>query len=788
LRHQLRSWVIGAACVVALSACAADKAYRQGELAGGNNDWDAAVVHLTKAVQEAPDKPEYKVALERAMSNASRVHYAKGVELEALDRLEEALAEFRKAIEYDGKNRPAVARAAELERTIRDRIEAQIPKAPIESMREEARRQTAEPLLNPSSREPLQVRFTNASLRDILNFIGSTTGINVTYDAQFQDKPYTIELADVTLEQALNQILRGNQLFYKVMDQKTILIIPDTPQNRAKYEEQVIRTFFLSHADATEVAQTINTVIRVPQMPVTPSIIPNKTANTITIRATTSVADVIERIIRSNDKPRAEVVVDVQILEVNRARAKQYGLDLSNYSIGLIFSPEAAPSGDTLPPFNLNTISQGVSTADFYMSVPTATIRFLESDSNTRIIAKPQLRGSEGTKLSLNLGEDIPVLTSVFGSAATGGVATVPVSSYNYRPVGVIVEMTPRVTYDGEIVLDVVVESSTLGQSIEVGGQLAPTFGSRKVTTRLRLREGESNLLAGLLREDERKSLRGFPGILRLPGIKQLFSSNDEQIQQTDIVMMLTPHIVRTHQLTQDDLNPIFVGTNANFGLAGPPPLIAPVPETAPAAPPAEPAALPERPEIPPGAPVTPVPTVPPAAPPPAPPPPAAPPVEPPPVAAPEAPPVEPATPPAGAVGTAQIIVTPPGVELQAAGGPYTVPISINGASRLSVVSLTITYDASVLRVRSVQEGTFMRQGGVRPTFTQDVDPAAGRIDIALTRADDAAGASGSGLLAAILFDPVGIGTVTFTPSGTATTPEGDIITLQLAPVTVNVR
>jgi len=116
------------------------------------------------------------------------------------------------------------------------------------------------------------------------------------------------------------------------------------------------------------------------------------------------------------------------------------------------------------------------------------------------------------------------------------------------------------------------------------------------------------------------------------------------------------------------------------------------------------------------------------------------------------------------------------------------VPISINGASRVSVVSLTITYEPSVLRVRSVQEGTFMRQGGVRPTFTQEVDPAAGRIDIALTRANDAAGASGSGLIAAILFDPVGPGTVTFTPSGTATTPEGDIITLQLAPVTVNVR
>jgi len=790
VRHQLRSVVILTICVSVLAGCAAEKAYRRGEAAGGIGDWDAAVVHLTRAVQEAPDKPEYKVALERAMGNASRAHLAKGIELEAQGRLEEALAEYRAAIEYDGRNRPAVSRAADLERTIRERLEALLPKAPIEAMREEARRQTAEPILNPSSREPLEVRFTNASLRDILNFIGGATGINISYDQQFVDKPYTIELSGVTLEQALNQILRSNSLFYKIMDQRTILIIPDSPQNRAKYEEQVIRTFFLSHADATEVAQTINTVIRVPQMPVQPTVIANKTANTITIRATTAVADVIERLIRANDNPRAEVIIDVQILEVNRARAKQYGVSLSNYALGVIFSPEVAPpnvsgAAGTPPPFNLNTISQGVSTADYYMSVPTATIRFLESDSQTRIIAKPQLRGSEGTKLSLNLGEDIPVLSSVFGSAAAGGLQTVPVSSYNYRPVGVIVEMTPRVTYDGEIILDVTVESSTLGQSIEVGGQLAPTFGSRKVTTRLRLREGESNLLAGLLREDERKSLRGFPGLLRLPGLRQLFSDNDNQIQQTDIVMLLTPHIVRTHQLTQEDLNPIFIGTQANIGLTGPPPLIAPIPEeeaAPPAAPPPGAPALPARPGVPPGAPAAPVPST--GVPPPA--PPVTPPVELPETPPEPAPAAEPEAVPAG--GTAQIIVTPPGTEFRVGGGPYTVPVSINGASRVSIVSLTITYDPATLSVRSVQEGTFMRQGGMTPVFTQQVDPASGRIDIAITRPDDASGASGAGLLAAILFETTAPGTVTLTPSGIATTPEGATVLLQLSPVTVNVR
>lgn len=809
LKSRLGSVVVVLTLAALAASCAAGRAFRKGEQAAGLGDWDTAVFHLTKAVQEAPDKAEYKATLERATYFASRVHYTKGRELEEKDDLQGALAEYRRAIEYDGQNRPAIAKAAEMEAKIRERAETQRPPSKVEKMREEARRKTAEPILNPASRDPLVVRFTNASLRDVLNFIGSTTGINVSYDQQFVDKPVTIDLAGVTLEQALNQIMRANTLFYKVLDERTIIVVPENPQKRAQYEEQVIRVFYISHADATEVAQTINTVIRVPQMAVQPTVIANKTANTITIRATTAVADVIERIIRANDKPRAEVIVDVQIMEVNRNRAKQYGLALSNYQVGAIFSPEVAPpnTGGAVaappapPPFNLNTISQGVSTADFYMAVPSALVKFLESDSRTKIIAKPQLRGAEGTKLSLNLGDDIPVLSSVFGSAAAGGIQTVPVSSYNYRPVGIIIEMTPRVTYEGEIIMDLTVESSTLGQSIEVGGQSAPTFGSRKVTTRLRLREGESNLLAGLLREEERRTLRGFPGLMRLPVLRQLFSDNDDQIQQTDIVMLMTPHIVRTHELTQEDLNPIFIGTQQNIGLTGPPPLIAPTgaAEVAPATPPAQPPAAPPagepaaKPGLPPGAPVSPVPGVTPPAQPPAVPPPAQPPVPPPPeVAVPPvvAPPAEEAKPPQAppAPAAAQVLVTPPGTEFRVGAGPYTVPVSINGASRVSVLTLTITYNPAVLRVRTVQEGTFMRQGGATASFTQSVDAADGRIDIAIARADDAAGASGAGLLAAVLFDPVAAGQSPLGVSGVASNPEGAPVRLQFSPVTINVR
>ena len=806
------------------TGCAAGRAFRRGQEAARAGDWDAAVTHYTRAVQENPDSPEYKIALERAQQSAAQEHIGRARQFEDKDQLDAALIEYRRALELDATNRLAAARAAELERLIRDRIEAARPRPRIEALREQAARQGPPPLLNLRTRLK-GLNFNQASVRDILNVIGTNAGISVTFDQQFQDRAYSIELEEVTVEEALQQIMSANQLFYKVVNPKTIIVVNDRADKRQQYDEMVVKTFFVSHVDAQALAQMVTTIMRVPQMPIAPVVMahPDKAVNSITVRGTTQIVDIIERIVRANDKPRAEVVIDVQILEVNRQRAKAYGLNLNNYALGLLFSPEVAPPNTSTPPatpppspppFNLNTISQGVSTADFYMTVPTALIRFLESDTQTKTIAKPQLRGAEGTKLTLNLGDEIPVLQTVFGAASAGGFANIPQSSYTYRPIGVIIEVTPRVTYDGEILLELVVENSTLGAPIDVGGQSAPTFGTRKVTTKLRLREGESNLLAGLLREQDRKDLRGFPGLLRLPIFKQLLSENLQSVEQTDIVMLLTPHIVRTHELTAQDLSPIYIGTQQNLGLGGPPPMIAPPleepvrqPEATPAQPnqviPSTPGVLPggaAKPLVPPPG-TSPVPT--PIAP--VPQPPVA--TVPPPVAGtpeapvagatpPGAPPRDPTTPPApsptgpaGAPGTpAQVIVTVPGTTFQVASGPYTVPISINNANRLSLMTLTITYNPNVLRVRSVQDGTFMRQGGVPTSFTPRIDEKAGRVDVAIARTGDQVGATGAGLLAALVFDAVGSGSSTIQVNGVASTPDGTPVTLQFSPVTVTVR
>jgi general secretion pathway protein D len=737
------------------------------------------------------------------MISASLRHLDQARVFEAQGQLEEALREYRRASEFDPPNRQIAAKVSEVERRIRDQQENNRPRPNIQQLREAARQAGPPPLLNLTSMVPA-LRFTNASLRDILNFIGMSTGINVTYDNQFADRQYSVQMDNVTLEEALNQILTANQLFYKVVNQRTIMVIPDNAQKRNQYEEQVIRTFFINHADATELAQLINTVIRVGGGQVQPMVAANKTANTITIRATTAVSAVIEKIIESNDNPRAEIVVDVQILEVNRTRAKQFGLDLGSYSIGAVFSPEADPRGTTttgggattggeLTPraFNANTISRGINTADFYLAVPAAVVRFLETDTETKLVAKPQLRGAEGQKITLNLGDRIPIPTTVFTPLAQGGANVNPLTSFTYQDVGVNVEMTPRVTFEDDIMLELVVENSTLGANVSVAGTSLPSIGSRRVSTRLRLREGESTLLAGLLREDERKSLKGFPTLLRVPVLKQLFAANDNSAAQTDIVMLLTPRIVRTHELTQQDVAPIFVGTQQNFGLGGPPPLIAQPGAAEPAAPAAAPAggppaavpgaAPPGIAVVPPGSSTTPGTTTVPAAP------------APPTTAAPVVPrdPTAPVQPQAGApvapsnAAGGQVVVSPPGTEFRIGGGPYTVPVSISGAARVSSLSLTITFNPAVLRVRTVQEGSFMRSGGVQAAFTQQVDATAGRIDIAIIRPGDATGVAGTGLLAAVLFDAVGAGAANLAVTGSGSLPGGGALSLQFAPVPV---
>jgi len=809
--------------VVVATGCAASQAFRNGNAAMKTGDLDQAVAYFRTASESSPDNLNYKIALQRAMLAASRAHFEKAREFEEKDQLEAARGEYQLAGEYDTSNRQAAAKVAALDQMIRARIEAARPRPPIEQLRQRARAASAEPLLNPTNREPLRITFRNINIRDVLDSLGGAAGITIIYDPQVPTTPVSANIDGLTFEQAMQQIMTVNSLAYKVQTERSILVFPDTAQKHGQYDDQVLQTFYVSNADVTELTQLLTSLTRVPTLPVQPTIQFNKTANTITVRAPASIVQIIERIIAQNDKARAEIMFDIEILEVNRNRAKQYGLNLSEYAIGAVLSPEVSPGATTTttastgnntaattttagrstppsglqspPPFNLNTISRGFTTSDFYLAVPTALVRFLESDTQTKLVAKPQIRSAEGNKTTVNLGDQVPIVTTSYTPIATGGAGVNPLNSFQLKDVGINVEVTPvRVTLEGDIVIDLMVESSTRGPDVNIAGTNYPSFGQRRVNTRLRLRDGESNLLAGLLRDDERKLLTGIPGAIRVPILKQLFSNNDQTISQTDIVMLLTPHIVRAPEITETDLKPLYIGTQNSLGIGGPPPLIAgPEPaDTAPGGvgvqpPPPPPPQL----QVPPG--TSPVPgfVVTPTPPPPAPTPPpggaaaAPPPTAPAPTTTPTPSPTDVPSTTAG-IGQAQVLVTPPATPFRVGGGPYNVPISITNASRLSGITLALTYDPALLRPRTVTEGGFMRSGGYNATFNSQI--GSGRVDIVIIRAADSTGATGTGLLGAVMFDAIAPGTSTLAVSGTATGPGGTAMGLQFRPVTVTIQ
>ena len=769
--------------VALLAGCGASRSFGRGQSAARIGDWDAAVNEYRRAVQQEPDNAAYRVALTRAMLSASVAHLEQARRFEEAGQLDDALREYRRASEYDPPNRLLASKVTEIERKIRDTIEASRPRPAVP---QPARPGSAPAPLANLNATVSGLKFNQASLRDILNTMGDAAGVNITYERDFQDRTFSVQLDMVTLGDALLQVLTATGNFYKVVNQRTILIIPDIPTKRAQYDDLVVQTFHLSHSDSAEVSAFLNNILNIPgQQANRPGIIPNKTANSVTARASASMMPLIERLVRSQDTPRAEILVDVQILEVSKSRTKDFGLNLSDYQISGAFSPEVDPrtaEGLTSPAFNANTVSRGISASDFYLAVPTAAVRFLETDSQTKVVAKTQLRGAEGAQQQLNIGEDIPILSTAFTPIAGGGSNVNPLTSYTYRTVGVKIDMTPRVTYQEEIILDLYVENSARGRDSAVAGQVIPSFTTRNVKTRLRLREGESTLLAGLLQDDERKILQGLPGIVSIPVIRSLFAANNRTVAQTDIVMLLTPRIVRTHELTPDDIGPLFIGTQNNLGLTGPPPLIAvnepagptpaeagaaavpaagvqpPIAVPAPAAAAVAPAAVGGVPQgiavIPPGSSAVPGTTS---------------------VAA--------AAVPAQRAASGQIVVSPPSTDFRVGSGPYNVPITITGASQISNVSVTVTYNPAVLRMRAVAEGSFMRAGGVNATFTQSPDPANGRVDIAIVRAGDMTGVAGTGLLAALLFEPVTAGQANLSVTATATAPGGTPVPLQFAPV-----
>lgn len=562
--------------LLCLGGCASGGAFRAGEQAEHRQDYDRAVLEYSKAVQLDPNNIHYKASLERARLRASEGHTRTGRQLAGRGLYKEAIDEFRLALDL---NPGSPTLAGEIEKAdAQRRAGARAPT--VEELKERTReRALAGLVLGPEARQPLGLSFRDASLREAYLALGRAVGINFVFDPQFQDQTLTLDLRDVPFDEALSALASVGQAFYRVVDSHVVAVVTDTPTKRREYEQQVVKTFFLSNADLKETVDLLRVVLGARRVAPLPG------ANALTISDAPERVAAAERIVDILDKKRAEVVVDVEILEVNRGRLKEYGIEITSNLPGT----DGVAGGIFPNPLGVTTLDDSPYTKSNLVvtNLPGVIYRLLQSDTSTRILANPQLRTSEGQTAQARFGDQVPIPVTTFSPIASGGVAQQPITSFDYKDVGVNIDITPRVHHDDEVSLNLKIDISSVGPP---GFQGLPTFNSRTVNSVIRLRDGETNILAGLISDQERRSLSGIPGLASVPFLGRLFAHNRKEVTETDIVMTLTPHVVRRAELTEEDL--------ASFSLTGESPVIYDVPVVPPTPGPALPRPTPEPPRV----------------------------------------------------------------------------------------------------------------------------------------------------------------------------------------------
>jgi len=560
-RSQRHKWLALSLLVALAAGCATTSSFKLGQQAERADNYDLAVVEYTKALRADPKDTNARVALDRAKVRASQEHYFRGRRLAASERHEEALVEFQLASELNPTAGDVASALRETRQRLRTRVAvARGDQTELQALVERARVVPPPGLdLPEGTKLPDSLVFSQAGSRAVFTAIARFAGLNVVFDPSFREETISVDLRNASLADALASVAASTRTFYRVTAQKTITIVPDTPVKRREYEEAVVQTFYLSNADPKEVLDLLRVVVDVRQVSLITA------TNAVSVKDTPERIAAAGRLIAAIDKARAEVVIDVELLEVDRTRLLEYGLQIA--------SPGEPPIGITgsadvnRPGFTLQDLRNLTSADVFLAGVPGIYYRLLKNDANTRTLANPQLRTSEGLAAQARFGERVPVPLTVFAPIAAGGVNQTPITSFVYEPIGVNIDITPRMHHDDEVSLSLKIVLSALSGT-GFGG--LPTFANREITTTIRLKDGETNMLAGLIRDDERTIASGVPGLSDLPLIGRLFAANRKEARQTDIIMTLTPHIVRVLDLSESDLRPFRVGRDFGSGSTEP--------------------------------------------------------------------------------------------------------------------------------------------------------------------------------------------------------------------------
>ncbi len=541
-----------------VSGCATYRLAHQASLAEENSEWDVAVERYLELVERQPSNARFKTALLRARLKASQEHFSKGQRFREAGVMERALIEFQEAVQLDSTNQYAQVELDQLRSEIA-KANRQGAQMSLEELKKKTRDQPAQPpVLSPRSKEAISLDFPKpVSIFDIYRALGKAFGINVLFDPALKDQDLAIELRDVTAQSALETLMRAAGHFYKVVDQHSIIIAADNPQNRKTYEDLVIQTFFLSNAEVKDVLTLLRSLIGAK------NIATNEELNAVTIRDTADKVKVAQRMIEGIDKSRSEVIVDVELIEVDTTRLREIGVSLSQNQITqtLDLGEDAKVHLSDLKYLNQSS---------WILSIPSIIYDFVKTNSDAQLLAKPQIRISEGEKGKVHIGDRVPIPVTSFNSAQTAGGNIVPITSFQYQDVGIKIDIEPRVHHNKEVTLKLQIEVSQItGYQDGGGGQRQPIIGTRTIESTIRLKDGETNFLAGLIRTDETQGETGIPGLSDIPIIGRLFGKTTSNIKRSDVMLTLTPHIIRTPEITEGDLMPIWVGTESNISFRG---------------------------------------------------------------------------------------------------------------------------------------------------------------------------------------------------------------------------
>ena len=413
--------------------------------------------------------------------------------------------------------------------------------------------------LKPISDEPITLHMVEDS-KIVYETVGKAAGINVLFDPEYTSKRISIDLSNTTLPDALRILATVSGTFWKPVTRNTIFVAADTRAKRQQLEQEAVQVFYLANATQQTDLNDVQTALRNVLVEAKLYSLPSQDA--IVVRGTPDQLLLAEQLIDDFDKARPEVVIDVSVLQVDRDKVRNIGLQWPQ-TLSATLTTTSTASGATL---TLNDLGN-LTAQNFSLTVGTAAADMLLTDSDTRILQNPRLRATDGQKADLKIGERIPIATGSFSSTATSATSPLVNTQFQYIDVGVNMEMQPTIHYNGDVSLKVKVEISSETGSTTISGVTEPIIGQQSVEETIRLKEGESNILGGLLQEQNNLTVSGTPGLGEIPWLKYLFSTQQHEVQHEEIVFLITPHLVRGMDIDPINLRRIDTGTNSSIQL-----------------------------------------------------------------------------------------------------------------------------------------------------------------------------------------------------------------------------